>query len=261
MLKEDRDMTETIAALERLRKPTLVSFGDQTFAHAGIRLRTEARLSRFFSDIKLFTPQDLPHELLQFCEAHSHLPGFGYYLWKPYFVQRIANDPAYASATVFWIDSGCWINRFGLPNYLSYVESLTDEKPFVVFERGDYQERQCVKRDVFYHLDAERFLHTAPLMAGVFGFKVNELSRSIISRWYTESSQNVHLIDNAPSRSGEEYPGFESNRNDQGVFSLLLKKSGCYTAFPGQHILPELHSSYLEMKEFPIIAMRDKLVA
>jgi hypothetical protein len=57
---------------------------------------------------------------------------------------------------------------------------------------------------------------------------------------------------------GPEYPGFEANRNDQGVLSLLLKKGNCFTAFPGQHILPEMNASYLDMKDSPIIAMRDK---
>lgn len=240
------------------KRPILVSFADDRLANARIRLKTEAMFSRFFGDVKMFTPRDLPAELRNFCERSQEHRGYGHYLWKPYIMDVVASNPEHDDKIIFWVDGGCWINRFGLKTYVRYLAAMTDEKPFVVFERGDYKERQCVKREVFYHLDAERFVDTAPIMAGVFGFRVNERSRAIIARWYRECADNVRLIDESRSKVGPEYPGFEAHRNDQGVFSLLLKKGECYTAFPGQHILPEMNTSYLDMKDSPIIAMRDK---
>ena len=251
-------MTDSFEVQANGKRPILISFADDRLANARIRLKTEAMFSRFFGEVKMYTPRDLPAALRDFCERTSEHRGYGHYLWKPHFVHQVSRDPAYDGKILFWVDSGCWINRFGLKTYVRYLEAMTEEKPFVVFERGDFKERQCVKRDVFYHLDAERFIDTAPLMAGIFGFRVNDLSRAVISRWYTECSENVRLIDESPSRIGPEYPGFESNRNDQGVLSLLLKKSGCYTAFPGEHILPEMNTSYLDMKDSPLIAMRDR---
>jgi len=240
------------------KRPILISFADDRLQKARVRFMTEAMFSRFFGDVKVFSPQDLPAEVRAFCERSQDRRGYGHYLWKPYFANAVASNLQHDGKVMFWIDAGSWINRFGLPTYVRYVEALTEEKPFIVFERDDYKERQCVKRDVFFHLDAERFAETPPLMAGVFGCRLNDLSRAVLARWYRECSTNVHLIDESPSRTGPEYSGFESNRNDQAVFSLLLKKSGCYTAFPGSHILPEMNSSYLDMKDSPIIAMRDR---
>jgi hypothetical protein len=252
-------MSLMVDVFKGAEKPILLSFGDDRFAQARLRIKTEAMFSRFFGEVRIFAPADLPVDLRAFCEkTAADTRGYGYYLWKPYLVNRIASDPKYDGKIVFWVDSGSWINRMGLSEYVKYQEVMTDEKPFVVFEREDYEERQCVKRDVFHHLDAEMYINTPPLMAGIFGVRVNKLSRSIISRWYEESSRNIHLIDESPSTTGPEYPGFESNRNDQGVLSLLLKKSACYTKFSGGHILPELHESYLAMTQYPFIAMRDR---
>jgi hypothetical protein len=251
-------MTDVFESQPISKRPILVSFADDRLQSARLRLKTEAIFSRFFGEVKMFTPRDLPAEILHFCERTSDSRGFGHYLWKPYFVNKVASAPEQVGKIIFWVDAGCWINRFGLPTYVKYLEAMTEERPFVAFERGDYKELQCVKRDVFYHLDAERFLHTAPLMAGVFGFRINEISRAVVARWYAECSEDVRLIDESVSRVGPEWPGFESHRNDQGVFSLLLKKADCYTAFPGEHILPEMNKSYLAMKDYPLIAMRDK---
>ena len=242
------------------RRPLLISFGDDTYAEARNRLKSEAMYSRFFGDARVFTPKDLPYDLRTFCENNRQDFGYGFYLWKPHFVNYIASNPEFEGRIVFWVDSGCWINRFGMSHYLKYLESLSDAKPFVVFERVGSAERMSVKRDVFHHLQAEQFIDTPPLMAGVFGFRVNSLSREVVSRWYQECAQNTNLIDPTPSATGEEYPDFQKNRNDQGVFSLLLKKSGCYTAFPADHILPEIHASYLDLWPYPFIAMRDQTV-
>lgn len=253
-------MTDPIDRWPNPNKPLLVSFGDDTYAEALTRLKSEAKYSRFFGDARIFTPQDLPYDLRMFCENNRADSGFGFYLWKPYVVDRLASNPEFEGRTIFWLDSGCWINRFGMSHYLKYLRAMSPEKPFVVFERDGHIERTSVKRDVFHHLQAEHFIDTAPLMAGVFGFKVNPLSREVISRWYHDCAQNIRLIDQTPSVTGEEHPGFHRNRNDQGVFSLLLKRFGCYTAFPAKHILPEEHPSYLDLSPYPFIAMRDQTV-
>ena len=242
------------------RKPLLVSFGDETFSEARNRLNSEAMYSRFFGDAKIFTPNDLPYDLRMFCENNRENFRYGFYLWKPYFVNQIANNPEFEGRIVFWLDAGCWINRFGKAHYLKYLEVLTDAKPFAVFERAGHTEWMTVKRDVYHHLQATEFMDTPPLMAGVFGFRVNPLSREVVSRWYEECSQNINLIDNTPSVSGDEHPDFRDNLHDQGVFSLLLKKFACYTAFPAEHILPEKHGSYLDLWPYPFIAMRDQTV-
>ena len=242
------------------RRPLLISFGDDTYAEARNRLKSEAMYSRFFGDAKIFTPNDLPYDLRMFCENNREDFGYGFYLWKPYLVNYIASNPEFDGRIVFWIDSGCWINRFGMSQYLKYLEALSDERSFVVFERIGHTERLSVKRDVFYHLQAEQFIDTPPLMAGVFAFRANSISREILSRWYQECAQNINLIDNTPSVTADEYPDFQKNRNDQGVFSLLLKKSGSYTAFPADHILPEAHASYLDLWQYPFVAMRDQTV-
>lgn len=216
--------------------------------------------SRFFGDARIFAPSDLPYDLRMFCENNREEFGYGFYLWKPYLVNLIASNPEFEGRIVFWIDTGCWINRFGMPHYLKYLEALSDDKPFVVFEHPELFERYVIKRDVFHHFQAEQFIDTQPLMAGIFGFRVNARSRELISRWYQECAQNINLIDQTPSVSGDEHPDYRRNRNDQGVFSLLMKKSGCYTAFSAGHILPEVHDSYLDLWPYPFIAMRDQTV-
>lgn len=249
-----------IQAWENTDDVAFVTFADSAMASARERIRQEAFASRFFKKIIVGTENDLPPGLRDFCEAHKGIgSGYGCYIWKPYIVSTVAHMPELASYTVFWIDAGSWINRFGVSYYKRYLSVLSDEKPFVVFEDTYHKQTYSAKRDVFHELDAYEYVHTRPIMAGIFGFRVNDLSRRVLLEWQNTCLAKPKLLDQSPSVSGEEFPGHQANRHDQGIFSLLLKKYDCYTSFPTDHILPENHNSYLEMFQYPFIAMRDRL--
>jgi hypothetical protein len=62
------------------RKPLLVSFGDDTYVEALDRIRSEAKYSRFFGDVRIFSPKDLPQDLRMFCENNRADFGYGLYL-------------------------------------------------------------------------------------------------------------------------------------------------------------------------------------
>lgn len=238
---------------------TFLTFADSTFATARDRIKREALHSGFFSRLMAFSETDLPENLRAFCERNKHIDrGYGCYIWKSYVVSTVAELPDLDGQIVFWIDSGTWINRFGVTVFKRYLAALTDEKPFVVFERLDHKETYSTKRGVFHALDAYAYVDTHPIMAGIFGFKVNALSRSVLAAWRNTCLTNPKLLDQSPCDAGPEFPGHQANRHDQGIFSLLLKKQGCHTTFSAEHILPELHDSYLEMAAYPFVAMRDR---
>lgn len=236
-----------------------VTFADNRLIESRERIKSEAINSRFFSKVIVLSEDDLPTNIREFCDKYKNSSsGYGFYIWKPYIASMIANNPDFDGSIVFWIDSGTWINRFGADMLKTYIKSISDEKPFVVFENLSHKETFSTKRDVFDALDAYELINTHPIMAGIFGFKVNSISRSVLSSWINTCASNPLLIDNSPSRSGEEFKGHQMNRHDQGVFSVILKKNDCYNSFSAEHILPELHESYLSMAHYPFVAMRDR---
>jgi hypothetical protein len=236
-----------------------LTFGNEAFSAARERIRYEARASRFFNEVVVLDESNLSPQLRAFCEANKHVDrGYGCYLWKPALVSQIASLEQYRSSIIFYIDSGSWINRFGFSRLQEYLAMISDEKPFLVFERRDYVESQSSKRDVFEVLNAHEYADKHPIMAGIFGFKVSDLSRSIVNQWRDICFSHLSLLDQTKSLSGPEYANYEANRNDQGIFSLILKKNNCFNSVSAEEILPELHPSYLDMSRSPFIAMRDR---
>jgi len=214
----------------------------------------------FFDKVIVFTENDLPHSFKEFCENNKNVDrGYGYYIWKPYIVNLVANMSELSNCIIWYLDAGCWINKFGLNIYKRYLSAISDAKPFICFERIDYIELQCVKRDVFVKLNALEYARTHPIMAGVFGFKLNFMPHTIISEWCNQSFNNPELLTQLPSVSGAEFSEYEVNRNDQGLFSLIVKKNKCYNSFSAEHILPELHNSYLEMYKYPFYRYATKV--
>jgi hypothetical protein len=170
----------------------------------------------------------------------------------------VANKFADGEAIVFYVDAGFWLNRFGARYFRHYLSKISEETPFLIFERLDNKEQQSTKKAVFEELGVEELKDTHPIMAGAFGVLINQLSRKVIDEWRNICLAKPYLIDQSPTPSGQEFPEYEANRNEQGVFSLLLKKYQCFNSFSAEHILPEVNTSFEAMSQYPFIAARSK---
>lgn len=151
----------------------------------------------------------------------SEKRGCGYWLWKPYFINKVMNE----SNNDDWIvysDSGMYF-RMSLSKYVARLEKQNID---FISRATKFQEKQYTKRDVFVELgvDVPEYTDTLQRAASVVLIKNNKKNRQIVGEWL-ELAQDYHLITDDRNRNGKEnYPEFIDHRHDQSLFSIVCKK-------------------------------------
>ncbi len=150
--------------------------------------------------------------------------GVGYWLWKPYFIQRILktmnNDDI-----LFYADSGSVFVRRMEPIF-NAVRS--DERGVLCFTlAGKHSERLWTKRDLFLHMGmySSEYTDSPQRMASFMCFRGTDFARELLTE-YLYLATNAHLVTDSPNSDGWIEPDFKDHRHDQSVWSLLTKKHG-----------------------------------
>lgn len=146
--------------------------------------------------------------------------GSGYWLWKPYFINR-AMGSCKEGDWVIYSDSGM-IYRKSIRKYVDQLQCLGIE---MLSRTTKFQERQYTKRDVFIELgcDTSEYTDTLQRAASVIIIKNTERTRKMISEWLA-NAQNKHLISDEKNIYGKNYREFIDHRHDQSLFSIICKK-------------------------------------
>ncbi len=156
-------------------------------------------------------------------EILSQPRGKGYWLWKPYFINRALKELregdylVYCDAGIYYVNSVKWLIRA--------MERQGEDIMAFEIPRMEYA---YTKRDVFLALDADReeYARTFQRMAGTIVLKKTAHSCGIIEEWLRFAQQDS-LITDAPNRLGKEnYDGFIDHRHDQSIWSVVSKKNG-----------------------------------
>lgn len=150
--------------------------------------------------------------------------GSGYWLWKPYFINR-AIESCNEGDWILYSDSGM-IYRKDIGKYVNELQCRGVE---MLSRTTKFQERQFTKRDVFIELncDVPEYTDTLQRAAGVIIIRNTERTREIISEWLM-IAQNKHLITDEKCIYGKNYKEFIDHRHDQSLFSILCKKHHVY---------------------------------
>jgi hypothetical protein len=234
------------------RKNWLVTFGNERFSDSLIRINKEAEKFGLFHRIKTYNQVDLMKSELW--EKHSNFittskKGYGYYIWKPYFVKHTLgrmND----NDILVWVDAGCTIHPAGKHRFLQYMDMVRRSMfGIIAFELNDTHlvEKTWTKMDTVEHFKMyhPRILETKQIMATVFMIRKCEQSMKLVDEWY-QSTDHLFLYNDDPSKVPND-PSFKEHRSDQSVFSLLVKKYGA-------DIIPD--ETYPPREGFPLLATR-----
>lgn len=153
----------------------------------------------------------------------EHQKGAGYWLWKPYIILD-ALKKFDQGDVIIYSDSAS--------HFLTKVDYLTDlieqsGQDIIPFEL-ELLEKDWSKRDAFvimgvedldFHLSRQRL--GSPIIAKVSDFSINFFEKCL------NFATDARVISDAPNTCGlDNYFGFQSNRHDQTIFSLLSKKYG-----------------------------------
>ena len=172
------------------------------------------------------------HEIL------SKPRGNGYWLWKPYVINKTMVEKLNYGDYLIYTDAAMiFMNSSRL-----LINFLKENNASMWFNRLTLKEKKFSKRDAFIIMGVDNpvFSETNQYMAGIQIYKKSDYTMKFIQEWLTYC-QDKRIITNEKNTLGQpNYPGFIENRHDQTALSLLIKKYGEANAGSPNMTLEEL---------------------
>ena len=200
-------------------KITLVCYSNHAYHNAKQKLISTAKMCEEVDRVHSFAPWDIDKEFYrQNKDIFQYFKGAGYWLWKPYFIQKVLRTMA-DNEYLLYLDAGSRI----IDSVRPLINLFANNKPIICFENCQI-EKYFTKRDCFIALNCNSPLYTDTnqRMATFHLWKKCAASLDFVDEWLRFAVQRP-LIDDSPSKA-PNYPGFREHRHDQSIFSLLSKK-------------------------------------
>jgi len=215
-------------------KKYFISFGagNQDYYDAVKRITNQASSLDIFDEVIGYTDNDLKNDKY-FWNKHSEFilankRGFGYWLWKPYFIMKKLEQMNDNDILVY-ADSGCeipnnnkekyrqrWVNKFKLVQSDLIIDTLACN--------GICLEKEWTKMDLILYLNMNNplYLNTAQHQGSALIILKCKKIVDLVKEWYNTAC-NYHLLDDTQSIA-KNLPCFKEHRHDQSIYSLLVKK-------------------------------------
>lgn len=153
-------------------------------------------------------------------DIFKHSRGFGFWLWKPYFIYK-AMLHSKEGDIICYSDAG--IEFVG---DVKYVIDRMDQDIYF-FSNGWHHIHWC-KTDVINRIngcqDMEGYGERKQVQASNIFFRVNEKTRAFVKEWLLYC-QMAGLIDDSPSKL-QNHPEFQEHRHDQAILTALQIRYG-----------------------------------
>lgn len=260
-------------------KKTLLTFASSDMTRSVRRLCRQAEEMGVFDTIIGSDERDLSGDFQKRFQEHlkRNTRGFGYWCWKPQIVLQSLRDMNDGDVLLY-LDAGCHLNIHGTWRMKNYIDMIQDapsgvlgfqarvpELPFSYDGRKLLDLRDCrwIKGDLLDHFDLrtrEDILQSQTIGAGIIFFRKCEQTLALLDAWKTVIETDFSLLDDTPSIS-ENHPEFVAHRHDQAIFSILGKLNEIETVSAYEYWYPQPGSKkpdWEALKEYPILAMRDK---
>lgn len=212
--------------------------GPMKMLYAVDRLVEQAKSLGIFEHIYGLKEDDLKKDK-EFWSKHgnylvSNSRGFGYWIWKPYLINKIFSLMDDGDVLVY-CDCGNELDiekkeeilklfdivktELLLGSYPGERENTKNHIPFL-------NEINWTKKDLLHFLHVENdgdILNTKQRQANTLVILKCPRTKYLIRDWYSITDQHYHFIDDSPSQL-PNYECFREHRHDQSVFSILSKK-------------------------------------
>ena len=192
------------------------------------RINREALSLNVFDKVIVYTENDFDENYL---EKHGEFMkknrGYGFWMWKSYFVKKTMEEMDDEDILVF-ADCGCHLvnNPTAINRLESYFKLCNNIDSGILSFQMCFPEKSYTKMDVFEKLDEvnDKMMNSGQLVGGIFVLRKCQNTINLINEYY-ELCQNYNLIDESESQLPND-PTFIAHRHDQSVFSILRKKRG-----------------------------------
>lgn len=176
------------------------------------------RAKNFGFDSIPLSPNDIDGDFLEQNKSIlSQRRGAGYWLWKPYFINRFLREISEGDCLVY-MDSGA----FFVQDPVEYIEMTNTEKGHVGFSMIQ-KTSKWTKGDCFYEINKNRdyeFSEKNQLQATYLIFTNNQFVRSFVSEWLNFCCKE-NLVTDSPNLHLSNMNDFIDHRHDQSIYSLL----------------------------------------
>lgn len=241
-----------------MSKLILVSFADKRYRNSLARL--EKQTKDFPFDERYFLTQEncLSKEYWRSLKPWFYRRGFGFWNWKFRVVREYMNKISEGDK-LFFSDAGIqWNNSQGaLDRFKKAIGLLNGEDDILVYDQPTI-EQEWTKGDVLDVLgvyDDEEICKSRQLFSGFFCLKKTERTCKLLDEIISLSDIDKELVtDKRSTKPNKE--GFQENRHDQSLFSVMVKKLPHKTIHYSEHY--ELDENGQEIEDCPILVVRKK---
>lgn len=213
------------------QKTHFVTYGNEKFVKSLTRICKEARESGFF-DGSIFGYSKLDKEFTdRFKSILERSRGGGYWIWKPYLIQKALESIAEDDILVY-CDAGCTINKQGKSKLENIYKKIVNESKYGIigFDLVIHKEAEWTNEKLFEYFGIsksdERNRQSSQLMASIIIMRKCQHSKLLVKEWLDALYFDPELF----TDTYNEYqvsPQFNDHRHDQSVFSILRKLRGC----------------------------------
>ena len=207
----------------------LITYGDSKFEESKKRICKEAEDTCWFDTIVAYGPDDLSTDFKdKFSEILSLPRGGGYWIWKPFIINKILHEIDENDILVY-LDAGCSIIRNGTQRFFEYIKMLNEsDKGSLSFQLPWALEKEYTIKELFnyYNISMDSDIAcSGQIMATIMFIKNNSNAKKMIASCLKCLEDNPLLFTDHYNNNGQE-SCFIENRHDQSVLSLNRKIHG-----------------------------------
>ena len=212
-------------------KKIFIAYADAALAYSLKRIGRQARRLQIFDEVILYTPADLSEEI----KAHplmQYSRGGGYWLWKPWLIQKTLCDHALGDVVVY-ADAGStlrkspeWERLFGLMERydtlcFQYAETVPE---FEHWGNACTKIKYWTKKSALIYLDNyfqdTGYRENCKIMGGLLFMKNPD--NSLLRQWLDISLHHPELVvDPTEEEMKDQEPGFAYHKHEQSFLTAL----------------------------------------
>ena len=240
-------------------KINFITYGNDKFIKAKIRLLNQAKHFNEFDTITGYGPSDLDSEFREkYKDVLFQSRGGGYWIWRYHLIQKLLKKMQ-QNEILIYIDAGCHLNPKGKDRFHQYIEMLKkSEHGMLSFQMHNQIEKTWTVKEIFDYFGIEReseIGNQGQYLGGILFIKKCQHSEKFIDRMLQILEEDRNLFtDFYNSRNQGQY--FKDNRHEQSVSSILRK-------IMGSEVIPKDETWFSsfgngESLKYPIWAKRDR---
>ena len=199
-----------------------VTYGDDAFAAAKVRIAAEATATGRFRTVSVLSPENVSADVRE-SPLFSARRGGGYWIWKPdVILSKLLSLPE--NEILFYFDAGCRL--FPSREWNDWANALaeSDVLAFRMWHRTyRWTKRECL--DFFAASCPPGWERGFQYFATFAAFRKTEFSVRFVREWRDATVFHPELVSDvdAKNRSAQQ-KGFLEHRHDQSIFSALVEK-------------------------------------